>query len=152
MPSVALCPRCQGIIAIASVAIPNVGDAQRELRCPRCASSFRVEEVMGTFTIDPPLATPVDGDEVLSAKPQATELTSEEPREVAPSLNGSTNIESAGEAWTESLSAAEGATVVSGDEDDAVSRPYHEEPEYNRSLAVEGSNGSAWPELAAAIA
>jgi hypothetical protein len=184
MPSIALCPRCQGIIAVASLAEP-----ERELRCPLCAAIFTAGELSATATSDPPLAMSVDGSTMpveTQVEPIATSPDSEAPAEsvvsaesevavmvsvaeeltatassgsedqpsaaTVPSMNGVHASESAGEAWTESLSAAEGATVVPDELEDAALRPYHEDPEYNSHLAVEGTNGSAWPELAAVLA
>jgi hypothetical protein len=172
MPSIALCPRCQGIIAVASLAEP-----ERELRCPICAASFTAGELSATATSEPPLAMPVEGGELAAethaepiaipsqAEAAVMETVAEEltatassiPDDQAPaaavaSANGVHANESAEDAWTESLSAAEGATVVTDDLEDASLRPYHEDPEYNSHLSVEGTNGSAWPELAAVLA
>lgn len=164
MPSVALCPRCQGIIAI-----ENLDDASRQWRCPRCAANFSTAEAFGTAVAEPPLAMPVDGEmieagaiatteptpaviEAVAPLPETPVAESESPSQEAVALSDVINAESAGDAWTESLSAAEGALFVSGDDDETMSRPYHDDPEYNTALSVEKNNGSAWPELAAALA
>ncbi|HEX4132928.1 MAG TPA: hypothetical protein VHZ24_23040 [Pirellulales bacterium] len=181
MPSVALCPHCRGIIAI--VMVDDTSRLHRCPRCAAIFHSADVAATLVAepplaMSVEPEFAgaegslvTTTLAEPVASIATTESKLSGEAPVAGAPAeadsaatavetvaeTNGAVpaaaEVESAPEAWSESLSSAEGAGFAAADFDDpTAARPYHEDPQYNRQLAVEEHNGSAWPELAAALA
>jgi hypothetical protein len=57
MPSISGCPRCHRVVQIHSLA-----DATLELRCPHCAGTFPVSEVVASSSAAPPFARPVNAE------------------------------------------------------------------------------------------
>ncbi len=57
MPSISGCPRCHRVVQIHSLV-----DATLELRCPHCAGTFPVSEVVASSSAAPPFARPANAE------------------------------------------------------------------------------------------
>ncbi|HWA97150.1 MAG TPA: hypothetical protein VG713_01595, partial [Pirellulales bacterium] len=166
------CPRCAAIFPFSEVAESCTTEPPLAMPVePEPVAAVEIESVepagehvvVGSVAIDagslgaPPNESQAESQPVApvtaTAEPQSMAMQANRAFEAASQSSTAAAVESPGEAWFESLSSAEGATFAGGDFDDPeMARPYHAEPHYDPQLAVDTNNGSAWPELAAALA